>query len=518
MLKSDNGLISRACSERMLPWLAAFLGTLLAAWVVFQAHGAINSDGIMYVEIARLFSTGQWQAGLNIANWPLYPIMVMIVHRLTGLDFQKAAHLLSILAFAIVGSGLTVLIRDVGGARRTMLAGMLMLFASPYIVGDVLPMVVRDQLFWAAHLWSLIFFIRYYQRFSLMNAWGWGVTAVFAVLLRVEALTYLVMLPLVLLVKPQLPWRNRWNCWLQANWVLLLIVAVIACAFILIPSLRLSSLGRLGEPMSVMQQVHAQFAHGLESKSKIFAENVLGDFLKDYAMSGLLMTLLFILMLKTVSVAGWPQFTAVIAGKSVKNNGAHKPLCSEIFCWLIILGLINCSSILVTNFLLSKRYLIPIGLIVLVYSAFGLTALHNVWQDEKNINLLRRGFFPGLVMVIILQLAATIWPNDSDKNPSLAAAKWLVEHRVDKFLVYYDSRRIRYYVNGDSSDRTEDEWPAVQQYLQNGLIRQFDYAVVRVARKNIERQEYLTQTLGAQPLAVFANGRGDRVLVYQVKR
>lgn len=87
--------------ERRLPWIAAILGAILACWVILQEHGSINQDGVLYVEVARLFSIGEWQQGLVIYNWLLYPLLMAGVHHVTGLSFQFSVHAWAVFAFAM---------------------------------------------------------------------------------------------------------------------------------------------------------------------------------------------------------------------------------------------------------------------------------------------------------------------------------------------------------------------------------------------------------------------------------
>ncbi|MCX7626814.1 MAG: glycosyltransferase family 39 protein [Methylophilaceae bacterium] len=510
-------LLDNAQSPSGLPWMAALCGALLAGWVILQSHGAINSDGILYVEAARLFALGQWQEGFQLYNWPLYSLLIALVHHVSGLGLQASAHGLAIVAFALTSAGLTVLVREAGGGCGTMVAAMLLLFASPYLVGDVLPMVVRDHLFWAAHVWSLVFFLKFYRQHTLGLAFGWGVTAILAVLLRIEALTYLVLLPWVVLADSSHPWRARWRILLRAHALLLLGLGVGAIAYALTPGLQPEHLGRLRDPITVLLGAHEQLSHGLDSKARIFAEQVLGPFLEDYASSGLLLTLGYILLVKALGSAGWLQLATAVWGCMVGRSASLKPF-HKLFAWLILLGMANGAFILLAKFFLPGRYLLPIAFIILVYAAFGGEALYKRWLSGVRSSRLQRGMLLALGIAFVVQFGLILRPQDPEKMPTLQAARWLKNHVSKDDRIYYDARRIRYYVTGDSSDRTEDPWPVVQEYFESGKIRAFDYAVVRVSRKNPEREDYLTARLGIPPVARFEDGRGNRVLIYRTRR
>lgn len=504
-------------SDAGLPWLAAMVGAVLAAWVIFQNRGEINSDGILYIEVARLLSLGQWQAGLSLYNWPLYPLLIMLVHKLSGLGFQSAAHVLAGVAFAVTSGGLLVLIREVGGNRPTLLAGMILLFSSPYMVGNILPMVVRDQSFWAAHVWSLVFFIRFYRERTLRQALWWGVTGSLAVLFRVEAITYLLLLPLVVLHDEHYPPRERVRQLIKAHMLVLSALAAIVVAFVVYPSLHPEHLGRLQDPVAVAGRVYQQLVNGLSEKANTYGEQVLGGFLKDYALGGLLLTLGYAFLFKVLSVAGWLQ-TWVAMWERVTPVDTFKKQFNPVFYWLLLLGIGNALCIILANFLLPKRYLMPIAFIVLVYAAFGLHTLYEQWAKSTYSVGLRRFVFPGVVVVLLIQLLAIIWPNDPEKLPALQATNWLKLHAHGSDRIYYDSRRMQYYVTGDSSDRTEDDWQKVYEIFRTGEVKQFDYAVVRISRKQQEHQVLLTNLAGGAPVAAFDNGRGDLMLIFRFGR
>ncbi len=501
--------------EQSVPWVAAVFGAFLAWWMILQAHGTINPDGLIYIEAARLFSNGHWSQGVKTHAWPLYSILLTLTQKVSGLGFQSSAHVLSIIGFALACSGLTILVRAVGGDSRTMLAGMLLMLASPYMVDTVLPMVVRDQLFWGAHIWSVIFFFQFYRERTILSAFAWGVTGLVAVLLRIEALIYLLFLPLALLADINTPWRRRWVDMGKANWMFLLMIMAVIGAFIFFPSQsRYLIFSHDHSPIFVAEQVYGQLMQGIAAKSMVYSEQVMGGYLKEYALPGIFLTLGFAVLSKAISSAGWIQIGIILAGRVFKNY-ASKPLWGHVFSWLIFLSLVNAVFIILANFLLPKRYLMPIAFVILVYAAFGLAA---VYEQSREHRLNNKWLFPTVVFAIAIQLLVIIWPADSGRMPSIQAAQWISSHVPKDSRIYYDSRRIRYYVTGDSSMRGQDDWAVVQEHFSSDVIRQFDYMVVRISKRNPERQEYLTQKAGMAPVATFDNGRGDRVLIYRVGR
>jgi hypothetical protein len=79
-------------TEKQQAWAISALGLLLAAWVMFIQHGWINDDSVLYFEMARLISTGQFNDAVTLFNWPLYPSLIAFIHTVGMSNFLSAAH------------------------------------------------------------------------------------------------------------------------------------------------------------------------------------------------------------------------------------------------------------------------------------------------------------------------------------------------------------------------------------------------------------------------------------------
>src|SRR3990167_6861059 len=132
-----------------LQWLFVISAALLAWRIAYIQQGWVNDDSVLYFEVARLFSIGEWKQGFALYNWPLYPAIISLLHKTTGGDFQFIAQILNVLFFTLATYSFTQIIRLAGGNKLTMFCGVLLLFSTPYIVGNVLGMLLRDEGFWA---------------------------------------------------------------------------------------------------------------------------------------------------------------------------------------------------------------------------------------------------------------------------------------------------------------------------------------------------------------------------------
>lgn len=528
MMKFSH-LRSVFAQERNLPWFCALVAALVAAWVNYQARGVINNDGILYVEVARLFAAGAWQEGVATYNWPFYPLLIMLIHNMSGLEYQVSAHLVSVLFFAATGMGVAVLIRDLGGSRRTMIAALILLIATPYIAGDIVPMVVREHGYWAFHVWSLIFFLRFLKDRSLIHAVGWGSLAIFCVLFRIEGLTYLLGVPLILLAETSRPLAMRFSHFLKANGVVLALGIGLLVLLMMNPALSLRDMGRLHEPLLIAELVYQQLTSGLSMRAETIAQHVLGSYLDDYAMPMLLSGLFYILLAKALTVGGVLQTGfALVYWKKIRAIMPRPYL--HFLGWLILLTMINATVILLKGFILPKRILSPMAFVIIILAAFSLSM---VWADIQNKPSGWKPWQLGMLIIagviLVVQLSTVLLPSTPQKQYERDAVEWVLSETSRHERIYFQTKRLRFYA-GQPLSRGED-WLTIQesrwrnalqgkrgdqessvQALDRELINAYDYFVFNL-KKSSGQEAVLEAALG-QPLKKFEGPRGKHVLVY----
>lgn len=502
----------RWTQQKYLPWLGGLFGALIASWVIWQSHGIVNRDGLLYIEVARHFSLGEWRQGFALYNWPLYPLMMAGIHQLSGLTLVISAQIITIVAFAISTTGIMVLAREAGGGRNVMLAAGLLFSCANPLVNNYLPMILRDHGALAAHIWSIIYFMRFYRSSAWKHALAWGGLAVLATLFRIELIVYLFLLPMVILAEPSLAWRQRLNALFKAHGLLLGTAVLLGIALLFHAGLDSQHLGRLLDPIREAQMLIQQLSQGLAEKSHTYADEVLGSFLDDYATSGIMLTLAYALLLKAATSAGWIHLG--LGMYACKGKTSDKPHATNIFLWLLLLGLIIATAIILTHFLLPKRYLQPIAILIVLYGAFGLVRLHAAWQSRARGSAWSWAF-PSVAALLVVHAFITLKPESTATFYDMKAAHWLAEHAAPDSKIFYDDLRLRYYAFGDSTSREELTWPQTREVIKTGEYRNYDFIVIHLSRSHRTDQVWVTEQLGVEPAAMFENGRGRRVLIYQ---
>ena len=505
---NDTVFLSR---ERRQALLAALIGAAVATWVIFLNHGYINSDGLVYIESAKQFSLGNWQQGLSVYNWPFYSLIIATIHQTTGLGLLNAAHVITIFAFALLAAGLPLLVRELGGNHRVQMFSVLMLIGATPLVGNYLPMVIRDHGFLAAHVWSLVFLLRFFRSNSLYDALAWNAIATLATLFRIEGIVYFILLPLLTLFRKDHSTKENIIDLVKANAFLIVGMTLLITALYFIPHFDLQHLGRLGDPANIAQRVFHQINDGLNNKADSYG-TILGPFLDDYAMQGLILTLACILVVKSLSSVGIAQLLLSI---SLWKRHYEYGLKANNLIFLSLLSaicIINATCILISSFALPKRYLQPLGLVIIILASFSFYIMLDDWKRGKG----KRWILPILSTILAVQIALNLKPVDPRNRFEQEAAQWIHEHLPPGSKIYYDYGRIRYYAEGDSSSRHLVPWDEIERLISSDDIIHYDYLVVHIPKKDYHREQVLENRFG-KPLATFENKRGKRISIYQIQ-
>jgi len=473
-------------TEIQLQWLFTALSALLAWRVIYIQHGWINDDSVLYFEVARLFSIGEWKQGITLYNWPLYPAIITFIHKFTGFEFQRAAQILDVAFFALTTYSFVTLIRLAGGNKCIIAYGALLLFSTLYIVGDVLPMLLRDQGFWAFFLISIVFFIQFYRLKKLQTALIWQIAAIIAVLFRIEAITFLFFLPLILLTEKK---PDRIKAWVYANSLSLLAFFIIVLVLFLHPRTSLTDFGRLNDLYTVSHNVYTNMTQGITQKAQMMGEQVLGSFLDQYGMTGVVVTLFAILCIKCIAAPGWIA-TLILAVNWRNIETQLLPDARKIFYWVIVLAIFNAAVILISTFILSGRYVVSLGFIMLILAAFCLSS----HIEGSNKTHPKRILLVLIFLVIGFSLINNILPKKDGYNFEQDAVTYIKKLQKPNERVFYVSPRARYYAGQPFSSRGYDFEEYTAKAIADGSIQHYDYLAINIT-SNPEQEKKLKATL-----------------------
>lgn len=490
-------------------WCIVASSLLLAAWMQYIQHGWINPDSVLYFEQARLFAQNDWQGILKVYEWPLYGICIGIVHKLTSLNIQTSAQLLNMLFFGLATASFLQLIKLAGGSNRTWLMGTLLLFSSQYIVGDVLEMLLRDEGFWAFYLSALVFFIRYLESDKVNDAIMWQICIIIATLFRIEAILFLLFLPLIYFFSQTgSSTRLKTRQLLNTYSISLALGMVVAIALFTQPQLNMSHFGRLDEVFT--SNLYQQFTQKLFTKVDIMSKQVLGGYLEEFAISGLLLTFLYVIANKIITATGLIG-TGLALLELKSSSWGIAPTIKKVFIVVSLIATISMALIIIKVFVLSSRYAVALAWILLIFASFYLSSLSSNTSKKRRIVLIT------LFLILTLSLISNILPKQEGYNYQQDAVKWVQLINTNNKHVYYNDSRLRYYAKAEFIGTWNDTIGNLDNEIKTNGLQHYKYLIISHKKKSVREASLIDrQPIKFEEIKNFKNTSGEKVItIYQ---
>lgn len=464
--------------SQLQSWIV-FIAILIAAQVQYIQHGWINPDSVLYLEAAKFFSHGEWQAGFEVFPWPFYALCIALVNTITQLGVHVSAQILNVLFFAIATYSYIQIIQLAGGKQKQIIAGALIWLSAQYMIGGVLEMLMRDEGFWAFFLLSIVFFIRFYQTHQLKHALLWQVCIIVATLFRIEAILYLIFLPLILLFQAGLSVKQKWNHLLMANAINIVLALMIVAVFTFNDNLSTKLLGRLNEVFTT--NLWQQFTQHLTKKSSIMASQVLGEYLEEFAVQGLLMTFIYVIVVKSISATG--VMNIIFSTLAIKQNKQLiQPAAFNVLRATAIIALLNMALIITKVFVLSGRYVLALSFILMIFAAFYFAKL--LFSNTQNKKHKWLAF--ALVVFMLGGAIKNLLPKQQGYNYLQDAVALVNKYNTKKSTVFYDDGRMRFYA-GQTTPRNQIKHEVrFESLLQSNSWMKYEFIVLSHTKKNPE--------------------------------
>lgn len=476
-----------ALSCRKLHWIAVGLSILIAAQVQYIQHGWINPDSVLYLEAAKLFTQGAWKAGFAVFPWPFYSLCIASISKISALNVHLSAQILNVLFFSIATYSFIQIIQLAGGKQRQMIAGMLIWLSAQYMIGGVLEMLMRDEGFWAFYLSSLVFFIRYYQQHQFKDALLWQICIIFATLFRIEAILFLMFLPLILLWQANTSPKLKWQRLLQTNAINISLALFVVIIFSLNDHTSSQLLGRLNEIFT--SNLWQQFSKNLTDKSAIMSSQVLGEYLNEFATTGLLLTFFYVMCVKMLGATGLINVglsaMAIKHRKSLIDNQAFQVLRVAAF-----IAVLNMALIITKVFVLSSRYVLALSFILMVLASFYFAELlYKNHENKKN-----KWLTLALILFMLGGAIKNTLPKKAGYNYQQQAVSWVEKYNQDNLPIFYDDCRMRFFAKQPFTGTWGDNWQVFLALAKSEKLEDYQLIALSSNVKTIKThvaKEYL---------------------------
>ena len=481
----------RHFSNKQLVYVYVILSVILSWRLNYVQHGWVNNDFVLYHESARLFLAGEWKQAFDIFQWPFYSILIAFLTKSLGTDLHLSAQILSVLFFGLVTYSILTIIRISNGQKLTISCGALILFSSTYLVGDVLPMLLRDAGAWAFFLLAIVFFIRFYRTNLWLDSILWQLSAIFATLFRIEYITYLVLIPFFLLFNSKLSLYQKNSKFIKAN---LIGIVLFLCLIVLLSvssSLSIDDFGRLKEVPMLFSDKYLTTVEVFRSKSEIMDSQVLNGDWSSYSTFGLLLSFLGMAALTSFSTLGWLNTILLFFTKVKKMQ--ISPDTRQILFFSVLLSSLNIVVILFSVFLLAGRYTAPLAFVLMVLTSFSLAYL--ITKSDESDSYVLRGLVFLIVIFLMVGVLRNIWPKSEGINFQQNAAAWLKSNNIQNNQVFFDNSRTRYYAKAPFEGIVDKRSTYLEDAIKSHEIENYKYLVINHSIYQKGREELIAEKL-----------------------
>jgi hypothetical protein len=482
-------------------WSVAIISGLLSLYRITN-RDLINGDGIVYIDVAKSFLDKGIGGAIDVYHWPLYGILIGLVHKLTGLSFENSASVLNTLFLMLVCVVFVRIYEEISGKEARIWVAAILVLALP-ILNEYRELVIRGYGFWAFMLVALYYFIQYSRSPGLQSALKWQLGMTAAILFRVEGVAFLVFAPFCLLFMAEA--RNRIVTHLFRLNGLFIFLAVAGALGMLVS-------GGLTLPTSIEapKQLGYTSPGGLLSAINTEAGMMYGRnrFMASVEEARLILVsgLLSLVIIK-VSLNTGLVFLAVW-GYGIHRKWIRLTRESYIVLYFAAIGFLTLVPVAGNFFFISSRYTV---LTVLLISLITFQYVDYLFRELSRRQLQKWSVAAG-VLIFVLFMDGVISGGASKRNIRVAG-EWIKDELATAGKIACNEARLEFY----SEDRCQrikfdnsDPLAAINGLKDEG----YTYLVLWVDRKQEQLQSAADGALELEK--EFLNDRGGSVRLYRM--
>ncbi|MDT8404854.1 hypothetical protein [Sulfuriflexus sp.] len=503
--------------DRDHAWSAVFFGFLISIVVIYNDE-VINSDGILYLESARLFLEQGWAAGFNKFHWPFFSLLILVVSKALFISLEHAAYVLNACLLGLLAFTFVRCAQELGGDRKVTLAAAI-LFLTSVSLNEYRDLIVRDFGYLAFSFSALWLLLRFNRTRLPRHAVLAGVALICATLFRIEGIVFIGLAPLALFfTKDNFGNRlkNALLVWLPA--ILLLVIAMLFLP-LFVDSEQLTT-NKLTESVVLLDMLQQGIVEGISAKAELLKSEVLPYYSRNIATQGVIAIIVTIILEQVFSTTG-VVVTALLIWGLYKKNIQNQVINASFPLWMIAINLFIITGFVIAQFFIAGRYVLYLALLLILFASFPLARI--LFRETANKAMAPVGGKLRTLLIIVLayMLADGMVSLSSDKAYIRDAARWLETNaqgaRIlsnQEHMYYYTGRYIPW------NEMAVLDMPArlsqIPEIEESGLYRyNYDYIVIKIRYKQNGFEDEVVSWVGSQPVYRTENERGDRILIFK---
>lgn len=480
--------------------VAGFLSLLLSFWLSIR-ETVINPDAICYLQSAADMKLGL-QVGMHIcdqAKWPFYSILIFGLHQIFGLSFEAVAYLLNAILTLISVITFIAIIRFISqNTRIVWFAAIVILLAHEF--NSVRQYIIRDHGFWAFYLLSIYSLLKYFSNANWRNALLWNASIVLATLFRVEGAIFLMVMPFSVFLDRRYAWKEHFKSYLCLNTITFIILGILGISLLLHFHFDVTRLHEV--KFQIFNGVETIIHHSIALKESLAQHVLTQDSARDAGIILFLMMMSWYLYSVVFNLSLIYTFLVIYAW-------FKKSLQSEKYVYIVlwtyvITNVFITASFLIENLFLSKRYLIALTLVLMMWVPFALNSL------VERIHVKKWLVIPTIFLIFISALGG-IFDFGYSKQYIHDGGNWLAQNSPVNATIYSNDLQLMYY-SQHFGDKIFDKMKYYTDTKTNSINQFYDYLALRINHNGIENR---INESDYRLVKVFSNKRGDQVKIYQ---
>jgi len=491
-------------------WIAALVTVIASIWIIVS-DDLINSDGVLYLEVAAKILAGDLAAAVNQYNWPFYSLLIAAVSKISFLPLESSAYVVNVSTQALLTFMFVRCAQALGGNTRVAVFAAILILTNVTMNG-YRDQIVRDFGYWAFFFTALYYFLRYQQFKVPKYAIGFSLSMLVATLFRIEGIVFLVAAPfLVIFYNKQYKENIGHLIWLLSPVILMTFILI--AVFIITDIPEYSS--RITDPFIYLGDAYQNILTGISEKGRVLEKTILLGGAKDMGTESMFAILFMMLVAKIISASGViPLFFFV--NSYVSDAIRNIMIRTNVINGFMIINVLILGVFLLSHSFLSPRYTMTMALLMTLPAAFGLSFFmekHNsVGKWHKRGKIL-------IIVVLVYMFLDGITSFGSSKHYIKESGMWLSERITSDERLVSNERAIYYYAGKDVDIKAIGLVHSRIEELEiiERVKNKFDYLAIGISRKQKKYEDELIEWLGSKPIYKRSNERGDAVVIFKLK-
>ena len=488
-------------------------GSLIIALWSYYIDPIINVDGVRYVMTANAFANGNFQDGFAFYKWPVYPMLLAVISKITTLSAESSALIFNAVMRAVGGIAFIKVSEKLGADKTQLwLAGFIYLFYPG--LNEVQSMIMRDISYVACFLWMVVFFLRICTHPNNRDLIAFILTGLLATAFRVEGMIYLGIILFGMLISGKYT-----PAWLTRK-LAVAAALVIGSLFLYVAlywlydgriSVALQLIPRIWQPpkIELLSYIHNLDPGVLRSvlEKVFYPAMVLLPFAKAVFNFLEVLTLGYLLIL----IAGWfvrpwmdkqaPGFERVFQGWKI----------------VVVINILILIVFAALRFLYNDRYPLTLSVMTMLLVPFAITALCRTTAGRRSRKTRMICVATGLVLLINSLEGLDRF---TSKYHLREAGTWIRQQTggdYHQFRIYTNDRILDYYAGQDVFLPDKLYFGGISN--PEALKETQDFLAIRAGSSDVNGYyQHILSLLDKTPDVIFENRKGDRVEIYDFRK